>query len=72
MRVHSLLRLSESIDVGEHDQIVKFVETRKRSSLPNTTLGELTITCDAEYSVVDFIKVLAGVRHASCNGKTLA
>lgn len=63
--------LSESVNINEAGEVVKFIVVSEMSSFPNGAFNGFTVSDDTVVSVVDLINVLGGVSHTSSNGETL-
>jgi hypothetical protein len=70
--MHCLLRLTESVNINDSDEIVKFVVSTKVNCLPNASFCDLTIPANAKYGVIDLIEILARISHTACDRKSLA
>ena len=70
--VHRLLGLTESVNINDSNQIVKFVVSSEIDCFPNASFSDLAISANAKYCVVDLIEILARISHTACNGKSLA
>jgi hypothetical protein len=57
--MHGFLRLTESVDINDCDEVVKLVISGKIDCLPNASFCNLTVSTDTKYGVVDFVEVLA-------------
>jgi hypothetical protein len=69
--VHGFLGLTEPVHINDSDKVVKLVVSAKINGLPDASFCNLTVSANTKNGVVDLIKILAGVSHTTCDGKTL-
>lgn len=60
-----LLRLSESVDIDDADQVIEIVVRGKVGSLPDGSLSTFSVSEDGPIGVINLIKVLRRVSHTS-------
>lgn len=60
-----LLRLSESVDIDDADQVIEIVVRGEVGSLPDGSLSTFSISEDGPIGVINLIKVLRRVSHTS-------
>lgn len=67
-----LLGLSESVDIDDADEIFEVVVGCEVSSLPDGSLGALTVSENGPVGIVQLIEVLGGVGHSSGAAQSLS
>lgn len=60
-----LLRLSESVDIDDADQVIEIVVRGEVGSLPDGSLSTFSVSKDGPIGVINLIKVLRRVSHTS-------